>query len=392
MNPAIFIILDGAADSGKKTPLSEARKPNIDRLSEKSLCGLWQGAKAPAGYNPKSMSDVATMELLGYSYSDNPGRGYLEALGIGMKPSPRAICLRGNFSTAQRKGSGFEITDRRAGREEKGLELLSRKLSMKIRGASVKCFHSVGHRCVVVVDGRGLGADISDSDSKKGYSKITGNGRASERTAAILNEFSERAFEILENDRVNRKRKSPANFILLRGASRMKKVPQFRQKYGMSACSVSGVGIIKGISRYLGIRIIEVPGATGHLDTNIEGKARAAIRASRKFGFTILHINGCDEAGHDRNFEAKTRFIEKIDRLAIAMLARKKISMAITSDHQTSVRSGTHQFGPVPFMVYNCEKDISNGISGFSEKSCSAGIWTENPVATLKKALETGDE
>lgn len=390
MNPAIFVILDGAADSGKRTPFSEANKPNIDRLSEKSLCGLWQGAVAPKGYNPKSMSDVATMELLGYSYSDNPGRGYLEALGIGLSPSPGAICLRGNFSTAEKKGSGFEITDRRAGREEAGLDSLARKLRMKISGASVKCFHSVGHRCVLVVEGKGLGAEISDSDSKNGYSEITGKGRASERTASILNEFSRKAYEILERDSINRKRKIPANFVLLRGASRMKKVARFREKYGMSACSISGVGIIKGISRYLGISVIEVPGATGHIDTNIAGKARAAIRASRKFGFTILHINGCDEAGHDRNFEAKKKFIEKIDRLAISMLARKKINIAITSDHQTSVRSGTHQFGPVPFMVYNCKKDISNGISGFSEKSCSSGMLTKNPVITLKKSIASG--
>lgn len=389
MKPIIFVILDGAADSGSRTPLSDAKKKIMDSLAGKSFCGVWMGAKAPKGYNPKSMSDVATLELLGYSFKDNPGRGYLEALGIGMKISPSDVCLRGNFASAERKGKKFLIKDRRAGRDETGLEKLSKKLNMKIMGAGVRCIHSVGHRCVVVVKGKNLGINITDSDSKNGYMEIRGNDKKSRKTAMILNEFSGRAFEILSRDTINKKRKVPANFILLRGASKKKSVASFRKKFGLRACSVSGVGIIKGISKYLGIEIIEVSGATGHLNTNLLSKLNAALLASKKYDFVILHINGCDEAGHDKNFAEKKNFIEKIDRIVFSRLTKKDLNLAISSDHQTSVITGSHQFGSVPFIIFSPDKKLSNGIAKFSEKACEKGYFSKNFMKTVLSKLSS---
>jgi 2,3-bisphosphoglycerate-independent phosphoglycerate mutase len=387
MKPIIFVVLDGAADSGARTPLSSARKPFMDSLAAKSFCGLWQGAKAPRRYNPKSMSDVATLELLGYSYQDNPGRGYLEALGIGLRLSDDSVCLRGNFATVKVSGKTFSIIDRRAGREETGLESLSKKLSMKINGISVKCVHSVGHRCVIVLEGSGLGLNITDSDSAKGFREIKGNDKPSMKTATVLNEFSRRAFEILDKEPINRKRKNPANFILMRGASRKKMIKSFGKKYGFHACSISGVGIIRGISKYLKIDVVEARGATGHLNTNLTSKLKTALKAAKKYDFVMLHINGCDEAGHDRNFNAKKRFIEKIDRLIIAKLVKNGFNMAITSDHQTSVFSGTHEFGSVPFLIHASEKNISNSIKNFSEASCKKGFFSKNLIKTTKARL-----
>lgn len=390
MQPVVFVVLDGGADSGKITPLGKAKKPNIEKLLAESLCGLWRGAVAPKDYNPKSMSDVATLELLGYSYKDNPGRGYLEALGIGMKADKNAIYLRGNFATAKRNSDGsVEILDRRAGRDDKGLDELAEKISMRIGDAVVECRHSVGHRCVIAVKGKGLGIDITDSDTKDGYSPTKGIRKKSEKTARILNEFSERSFEILSSDPINRKRKVPANFILLRGASKMKKVKSFKQKFGFRACAISGVGIIRGISKYLGIDFIEVDGATGHVKTNLRGKLKAAIKALKKYDFVFLHINGCDEAGHDKNFMLKKMFIEKVDKEVISKLSKiNGITTVITSDHQTSVKSGSHVFGPVPFLMHVYGKDLS-GFSGkvseFSERECGRGYFSANLMSTLKK-------
>ena len=386
MKPVAFIILDGAADSGSQTPLSSAKKPNTDFLASRGFCGLWRGAVAPKSYNPKSMSDVATLELLGYSYADNPGRGYLEALGLGMKPNANAVYLRGNFATAKRSEKGMEIIDRRAGRDETGLDILAKKLCMKIGSVRVTCIHSVGHRCVVMLEGKGLGKDISDADTGMLMKTISAR-KGSEKTARILNEFSARAFEILDNDSINKKRKLPANYILLRGASKAKSVQQFSKKFHFRACSISGVGIIWGISRFLGIDVIKPAGATGRMDTDLKAKLSAAKKALKKYDFVILHINGCDEAGHDMNFEAKKEFIEKIDRQVIAAIRKMNARVVVSSDHQTSVISGTHQFGPVPFLIYSPDKNLSNGINSLSESSCAKGEISENLMSALKKKL-----
>jgi 2,3-bisphosphoglycerate-independent phosphoglycerate mutase len=112
MKKTLFLILDGAADS--PSAFAAAKMRNLNSLAAKSLCGIWSGPYAPK-YNPKSMSSVATLELLGYSYKDEPGRGYLEALGIGLKPDKNSLYLRANFSTISKNN---KIVDRRAGRDD----------------------------------------------------------------------------------------------------------------------------------------------------------------------------------------------------------------------------------------------------------------------------------
>lgn len=384
MKPVVFVIIDGAADSGIKTPLSEAKKPNIDFLSSGGFCGLWRGADAPKWYNPKSMSDVATLELLGYSYSDNPGRGYLEALGLGIKKNKNAIYLRGNFATAKQSAKGIEIIDRRAGRDETGLKGFAKKLCIKIEDVKITCIHSVGHRCVLILEGPGLGKDVSDADSGT-LIKTIESKKGSEKTARILNKFSIRAFEILSEQPLNKKRKMAANYVLLRGASKYKKIQTFNEKFNFRACSISGVGIIWGISRYLGIDYFHPKGVTGHLNTNLKSKINETKKAMKKYNFIILHINGCDEAGHDMNFDAKKKFIEKIDKEVISELLDLNINLVITSDHQTSVISGKHQFGPVPFLLHDNEKNISNGITIFSESSCAKARKYDSIIKEMRE-------
>ena len=46
--------------------------------------------------------------------------------------------------------------------------------------------------------------------------------------------------------------------------------------------------------------VCEVPGATGLLDTNYEGKVAAALEFLRQGDFVFLHVEAPDECGHDR--------------------------------------------------------------------------------------------
>jgi len=387
MNPLVLVILDGAADKGKKTPLSTAKKPNLDFLASHAYCGLWNGAKAPKSYNPRSMSDVATLEILGYTYKDNPGRGFLEALGAGLKPKKNAIYIRGNFATVDKS---LRIVDRRAGREELGLHKLSRALWMKIDDIDIKCYRSIGHRCIIVLEGKGLSVDVTDSDIKREKpAKIKPTSKRGEKTASILNEFSERAYKILSKSPINKKRDIPANYILLRGAGKMKKIKSLKKKFNFDACSVAGHVIIKGISKYLGIANINVKGANACLNTNLSGKVYATLKALKKYNFVLLHINGCDKAGHDRNFELKKEFIEKIDKIVFSKLREiEKINIIVTSDHRTPVSTGEHEFGAVPLLIYSSEKNITNDIKKFDEINCKKGFRTDSIIGTALKILK----
>lgn len=390
-NKIIFVILDGLADKGIETPLSKAKKENLDFFASHGFCCSWQGAKAPKNYNPKSMSDVATLELLGYSWKDNPGRGFIEALGIGIKPRNDELYLRGNFATVEKIGKKFKIIDRRAGRDASYLNELSKSLEMNIEDIKIKCLHTIGHRCILILEGKGLSTSITDSDAQEDFvSEILPKSKKADKTARILNIFSSKAFEILDNHPLNKKRRAKANFILLRGAGKIKNVIKFGKKYKLKACSISGHVVIKGISKYLGIDIINVKGANAELNTNLKGKIDALEKAIKKYDFILLHINGCDVAAHDKNFELKKRFLEKVDKIVFSRIRKfRNINLIVTSDHITSSSSGKHEFGNVPILFYSSEKNLENILirskrfkisKRFDEISCKNTMIIKNPM------------
>ncbi len=379
----IFVILDGAADRGRSA-LERAELPNLDQIAENGCCGMWEGAKAPQGYNPKSMSDIATLGLLGYGYKDCPGRGYLEALGAGIIPRKDEIYLRGNFATVD---EDLRIVDRRAGREEKGLDELAKTLTMKIDSIKIRVIHTVGHRCVVILRGSKLSDKISDSDvGKEKPALIKALSPRANYTALILNVFSDIAHQLLERHPINSKRRTKANYILLRGASRARRVKSFREKYGMVGVAISGVAIIKGIARYLGLEYISVKGANGHVNTNLKNKVRAVLAAAKQKDFVLLHINGADEASHDKNFNLKVKFLERVDREVFSRLKDLNHTLIVAIDHVTNSRTGEHEFGPTPILIYNKRVSIDKGVPRFCERACRhTGILVRNPVREAMK-------
>lgn len=380
MNKTLFVILDGAPDVGKKTPLSEANKPNIDWLASHSICGMWQ-AKLPKNYSLTNFSDIGTSQLLGcYEY---PGRGYLEALGIGLKPEKNAIYLRANFATVKKLGSGYGIVDRRSGRDETGLDELAKEINkIKIEGATIKFYRGVGHRGILVVNGRDINWKITEADKGTSIDKIKALDRSAEKTADILNKYVDKVYEALSKHPVNKKRKLAANFISLRGISRCIEVDSFQKMFGLRAAAISGVGIVKGVARFLGIDVIDVKGATGHYHTNLQGKIEKTIEILNKYDFVILHINGADESAHDKNFSKKKEFIEMVDKIIFSEIVKlKNINVIFTADHITSSKTGMHMKGRVPFLIYRPNDDTYNKRS-FSEH-ISNDFFTDNPMKKL---------
>ena len=366
----LLVVLDGAGDTGIQTPLSLAKKPNIDSLAQKGRLGLLD-----IGYKKDVDSDIGYLNLLGcYSKQDYPGRGYLEALGLGLNPGPKDVCIRANFATLDSRGT---LVDRRAGRDEEGLEELAERLDgMEIDGVKFATKKSSGHRLVMVLTGPGLSDKIVPNDPKRtgvAVPQVVARSPEAKRTASVLNKFLYRANRLLSQEPVNKKRKIPANTVLIRNAGHPKKAPSFESRFGMKACCITGIAIAKGVASFLGIDIIEVKGATGLPNTNLEGKALAAEQALEKYDFVFLHINGTDILSHDREPELKREFLEKIDRAVFPRFTNLKGTLvAVICDHRTasspSFRGYEHLPDPVPFFAAGGK--LRGEGKSYSEENC----------------------
>jgi 2,3-bisphosphoglycerate-independent phosphoglycerate mutase len=378
-----FVILDGGGDTGKNTPYQTAKKPNIDSLARNGMCGL-----VDIGYKDTPESDFGYLNLLGfYSPKSYPGRGYLEALGLGMEDvSENDLCVRGNFATL---GSNGNILDRRAGRDEAGLESLAERIDgIEIDGVHFFVRKSAGHRVVVIMrpldDKTKLSSNVTSNDpggEGAPVMQIKPRNPEAKFTASVMNKFLFRANKILSDEEINRTRSMPANTLLLRGFGRKKTSETFKEKYKMKACCIAGIPIIKGVASFLGVDILTVHGATGYPDTNLRGKFEKAAEAMKAYDFVLLHVNGTDILSHDGKRGEKAKFIEKIDENlgeAIKGMDMKNTVVIITSDHRTAsepdYKKYRHTKEPVPTLVSGDGIKPSK-LPRFDEKSCESGFF-----------------
>lgn len=370
----VLIVCDGIGDRLKngKTPLEAAHKPNMDEISKRGINGIMDTI-AP-GVIPGS--DTAHLSIFGYdAYKYYTGRGPFEALGAGVELDADDISFRCNFGSIQ---EGM-IVDRRAGRDEYGLDKLSELLDFEIDGVKVVFKKSSGHRAVLVFKGSNLSEKISETDPEELNSPARKSFPLDETkeakfTSKILNEFTERAYRVLEKSEINKERikagKLPANIVLARGSGKLGKLECFEKKYGFKGACVAGVNLIKGVSRAVGLDILEVEGANGHVNSNIKGKVEKTIEALNSYDFVFLHIKGTDEISHDGNFEGKVNMIEKIDH-EIGELLNLDITLALTADHSTPVTVKEHTADPVPIAVSgDVRTDL---VEKFGERTCARG-------------------
>jgi len=393
----LFIILDAIADNLEKTPLMLANKPNLDMLTKNGFAGLIENRE---GGHPDSA--ISNFVLLGYDVTDYPGRGYLDALGINLKPTPGSVCVRANFATVKEvihddfKSGDYEphlvVVDRRAGRDYAGLFEMAKDIKeFFLDGVRIDFYKSLGHRGVAVLNSVAISSNVSDTDLEKvdvevpEVKPLTNDNEAA-KTAAALNKFEKETYRILKNHPANKYRSVPANFILLRGASTYKYVKSFKDNLGLRGACVAASPVIKGIARAAEMDVYDVSGATGDLKTDLKAKILKALELLNKYDFVVLHILGCDVAAHDKNFNLKRFFIERIDREVIKRILEytdfDKTMLIIASDHVTSSKTGEHLPGFLPFIIYT--NGINpNKIEKFDEESCKQG-----PVINIEDFME----
>ncbi len=377
----IILIADGMADRpvaslGGLTPLEAASTPNLDRLAAEGECGLMD----PIGPGIRAGSDTSHLAILGYDpHTCYTGRGPFEAAGVGLEVKGGDICFRCNFSTVDRN---LVITDRRAGRINAGTEQLAAALNgMKL--GEVECLfkESVEHRCALVLRGPGLGHEVSDADPHAEGEKVLqaqGADEASKKTAAALNAFVAKSYEILRQHPVNLERekqgKPPANIILPRGAGIAPHLESFEKRYGLRGAAVVETGLIAGIARYLALDLPAVPGATGGYDTDELALARAIVAALEEHDFVICNFKAPDLAGHDGDAAKKVGCIEKMDRLVgeVAAHVPENTHIVVTADHSTPASFRDHTGDTVPVLISG-PAVRPDAVKTFGERPCAAG-------------------
>ncbi|HDP73904.1 MAG TPA: 2,3-bisphosphoglycerate-independent phosphoglycerate mutase [Candidatus Woesearchaeota archaeon] len=378
---AVLIVIDGLGDLPcpelkGMTPLEAAKKPVIDSLSAEGETGF-MNTIAP-GVIPGS--DTAHLALFGYDpYLFYFGRGIYEALGAGFELEESDVAFRANLATLK----DSIIKDRRAGRDDKYMkELYSSVDGMKIEDIKVISKHTSEHRGVVIFRGNGLSNLITDADPHKTgekplESKPKDNSLQADKAARLLNEFTRRGIELLSNSEWNQKRVKegflPGNVILLRGAGAYRKVDSLEKRFGIRMSCVAGGALYKGVARFVGMKVLNVLGATGDKNTSLKAKLDAAVKAKEESDIVFLHIKAPDSFSHDGKPVEKKQFIEKIDKEVMKEIKENFDVVALTGDHSTPCSMKEHSGDAVPVLVWgkNCRKD--KGI--FSESNPSPTLF-----------------
>ena len=369
-------------DLNNKTPLQVANTPNMDKLAKQGINGLMDSIKP--GIIPGS--DTAHISILGYDpYEVYTGRGPFEASGVGVSVIPGDIAFRCNFSTSDENNI---ITDRRAGRIRDGtkdiIESLNKMVIEGYENIDIIFKESTGHRAVLVLRGEGLSDKVSDADPKKeGKSPkkvvATDGSKEAEKTADILNKLVKKSYDMIKDHPVNIKRiennEPPANIIIPRGAGAVPEVESLNDKYNVKSMCIAETGLILGIAKFAGMDVVEVEGATGGVDTNLDNIIDAIIENVNKndHNFFLINIDGADEAGHDGNLQDKVDFIEKVDKIVIEKLfGLEDCCIILTADHSTPISAMDHTADPVPMIIYGPNVRVDD-VNQFNEIDAHKG-------------------
>lgn len=397
MKKIFLIVLDGLGDRPNdelkgRTALQAAYRPNMNRLTREGQGGMMH----PVSPGYRTGSDTSHLSLLGYDPEKfYTGRGPFEAMGLGMTVLGGDVAFRANFSTVDQDGV---VLDRRAGRITEGTDKLAQSLSFSVDGVEFFVKAGVEHRGALVMRGKGLSDLITDSDPHEAGQKVHEVKALDEKakfTAEVLNKYLSIARKRLREHEVNLQRKkegkAPANELLIRGAGQAPSLTPFHELFGMKAASISGIPMITGICRLVGMESINVEGATGRLDSNFRAKFEAAYKTLEKFDFLIMNIKATDVAGHDGDPVAKRDAIQRIDA------AMKDIDhilgdtvICITGDHSTPCTMMDHSGDPLPilFNTHGIRKD--NAVL-FDEISCTKGTYHINSGDVMKILLQLSD-
>jgi len=379
----VFIVVDGMADLpvGSKTPLSAARKPNMDWLAKNGVCGeILIMEKSFWDKFIVAGSHLCNIGLLGYNLKNSyVQRGPLEAVGADIPYQEGHLALRCNFSTVDKN---LVVLDRRAGRNYAGLDELAKYINAHVDiGASFLFKRTFEHRAVLIIKEK-LSDKISANDpyfEGKHVGSVQAINPDATRSAALVQDFVDKARNVIEYHPINEQRihsgVRPANYIIFRQAGN--RLPPLRglfaRRHNVKAVVIAENGVMKATCMLAGFDSITVP----------EAKPEATLKfifeniddALSDYGFIYAHIKGVDEYSHDGNFFGKQQAIESLDDFLDEFRKFDGI-LIITCDHITSTVNRRHEWGPVPVLVFGKGKDKVSKFDEFSVKKGKLKLMT----------------
>ncbi|MEO6811303.1 MAG: cofactor-independent phosphoglycerate mutase [Isosphaeraceae bacterium] len=378
-----IVIPDGASDEpqeslGGRTPLQAARTPEMDRIAREGVLGL--SRNVPDRFLPAS--DVATLSLFGYDpVRYYTGRAPLEAAAMGHALGPDDWAVRCNLMTID----DGRMTDFTAGHitSEDGQPLIE-ALQLALGRSNIEFHPGVSYRNLMIYRGQPGEAPFADDtvttpphdvpDQLAAEHLPRGTG------AALLNELMQAGARIVQSHPVNAARiasgKRPANAVWLWGQGKAPHLPLFADLRGLRGAILSAVDLVRGVGVLAGWNRIDVPGATGYLDTDYAAKGRYGIEALKDHDLVCVHVEAPDEASHEGRADAKVEALERIDRdivgpLRKALEAQRHWRILVSPDHSTLLRTRAHDRAPVPWAM------AGTGVSGsghaYDELSARAG-------------------
>lgn len=371
----IIVIADGMADEPLKqlngqTPVVEANTPNMDFIAKNGYTGY--AKNVPDGMTPGS--DVANTSIMGFDPSMLKGRGPLEAPSVGVELNDNEVAFRLNFINVK-DGRINDFTADHISTEE--ADELIKALNDEFADYG-RFYTGVSYRNLFVVDDLEM-EELTSTPPHDVVGEKTEdyNLKPDNTKAQKLNKLMDDTIEFLEKQPVNIRRKEegklPANMIWLWGQGAKPVIGNFPETYNMSGATITGVDLLKGISKYISLDVIEVPGATAYFDTNYQNKVDYALESLKTHDVQFIHIEAPDEAGHEGNLPEKIRAIENIDSIILDKLLKKvpeideEYTIAVLPDHPTPIDIKTHTMTPVPFAVYSTSIKQPDDIQTFSE-------------------------
>ncbi len=380
----IVVLGDGMADYpleayDGKTPLELAKKPLMDKLAAQGQLGLVK--TVPEAYKPGS--DVANLSVMGYApHQYYTGRSPLEAASIGVPLQDGDITFRCNFVTLSEDEPYEEKTMVDYSSDEISTEEAHTLIADLAKAFDTDVIHFYGgisYRHLMVWNGVPLDFDLTPPHDIT-LRKVT-DYLPKGPNSDVISDYMKRSYELLNHHPINEKRRArglrPANSIWIWGEGEKPHLDTFQEKFGLRGSVVSAVDLVKGIGVCADMEVIEVEGATGNIDTNFEGKAKAAINAlGRGSDFVYLHFEAPDECGHRNETENKIKSIEYLDSRVLAYLLPEleklgeDYSIMVLPDHPTPLSLRTHTRDAVPFLIYR-SNDVQQHNWTYSEKEAS---------------------
>lgn len=378
----LVMLCDGMADEpnealGNSTPMEKANKPCMDSLAAKAEVGIVK--TVAEGLKPGS--DVANLSVLGYEpavyYS---GRSPLEAASIGIDLKDTDVTLRCNLVTLsdeedyEKKTILDYCADDISSEEAK---ILIEYIQEKLGNDKFRFYPGVSYRhCLVWSNGNPHPGVLTPPHDITG--KVITDYIPKGEAVDELYDLMKKSYDLLKDHPVNKARiargKRPANSIWLWGEGTKPLLDNFSEKFGKKGSMISAVDLLKGIAICTGMNSVDVEGATGYLDTNFDGKCKAAIEEFKKGADLVyIHVEAPDECGHRGEIENKVKAIEMIDEHILAPVVEflrgyDDFAVLVCPDHPTPLSIRTHTSTPVPYLIYDSKNEINSGVKVFCEK------------------------